>query len=301
LKPKHAALLAVLVANMIFGINFVVAKSIMPDFMLPRAIIFIRVCGAAIIFWFLQLFQKKEKVSISDLGLMAIASVLGIAMNQIMFFEGLNLSTPINSSIIMVGVPINVILFSWILRGETLDKIKILGIILGTIGAVSLIIGGGTLNLSRNTMLGNLLNFINASSYALFMVLIKPMMMKYRPLTVMRWVFLFGALVVIPFTAPVFVKTDFHAIPWNIWLNIAYIILFTTVIAYFLNNYSLVHISPTTNSAFIYIQPVIAGTLSILSGKDQLRFHFMIPAILIFTGVYLVSIYKQADSIDPEI
>ncbi len=288
---------AAFAANLIFGINFVVAKSIMPDFMLPRAVIFIRVFGASLIFWLISLFYKQEKVSPKDFQTMAVASIFGVAINQIMFFEGLNLSTPINASIIMLSVPLGVLIFSRLLFKEAITRIKVTGIVLGISGAIYLILSGGSMEFNKDTSLGNLLNLINAASYAFFLVMIKPLMSKYHPFTVMRWVFLFGTVVVMPFTTHVFLETDFAAIPWNIWLNIIYVIVFTTVLAYFLNNYSLLHISPTVNSTFIYLQPVFASLIAILFGKDKLGWHFILPVILIFTGVYLVSIYKPKHSL----
>lgn len=288
---------AAFAANLIFGINFVVAKSIMPDYMLPRAVIFIRVFGASLIFWLISLFYKQEKVSPKDFRTMAVASIFGVAINQIMFFEGLNLSTPINASIIMLSVPLGVLIFSRLLFKEAITRIKVTGIVLGITGAIYLILSGGSMEFNKDTSLGNLLNLINAASYAFFLVMIKPLMSKYHPFTVMRWVFLFGTVVVMPFTTHVFLETDFAAIPWNIWLNIGYVIVFTTVLAYFLNNYSLLHISPTVNSAFIYLQPVFASLIAIIFGKDKLGWHFILPVILIFTGVYLVSIYKPKHSL----
>jgi drug/metabolite transporter (DMT)-like permease len=293
LKNTIPALLAALAANMIYGVNYVVAKGIMPDFMQPRAIIFIRVLGAALVFWIVQLPMKKEKVSKTDLGKIAIAALFGVAINQIMFFEGLNLSTPINVSIIMVCVPIAVLVFSHFIRGEKLTHIRIAGIGLGTAGAAMLILGGGAMNLSSETALGNFLIVINASSYALYLVLIKPIMMKYNPLTVMKWVFLFGLIGVTPFTLHVFLRSDFIAIPQHIWFSIGYVVLFTTILAYFLNNYSLTRISPTANSAFIYLQPVFTSIIAVIFAKDQFSVQFILPVMLTFTGVYLVSIKRN--------
>ena len=202
----------------------------MPDYMLPRAVIFIRVFGASLIFWLISLFYKQEKVSPKDFRTMAVASIFGVAINQIMFFEGLNLSTPINASIIMLSVPLGVLIFSRLLFKEAITRIKVTGIVLGITGAIYLILSGGSMEFNKDTSLGNLLNLINAASYAFFLVMIKPLMSKYHPFTVMRWVFLFGTVVVMPFTTHVFLETDFAAIPWNIWLNIGYVIVFTTEI-----------------------------------------------------------------------
>lgn len=286
---KSPALLAAFSANLIYGINYVVAKGIMPDFLQPRAIIFIRVMGAALIFFLISLLSDKEKVSRKDLMLLAFASIFGVTINQIMFFEGLNLSTPINVSIIMVCVPIGVLVFSRLIRKEPLSPAKITGILLGSTGAVLLIIRGGKFDATYSTAIGNFLIVLNASSYALYLVLIKPLMMRYRAITVMRWVFFFGAIGVLPFTTHIFIQSDWSGIPFNIWLSIAYVLFFTTVMAYFLNNYSLKRLSPTANSAFIYMQPFFASLIAVIFAKDALTLHLILPVVLIFTGVYLIN------------
>lgn len=266
-----------------------VAKGIMPDYLEPRAIILIRVAGAALLFWIVSLWMPAERTSGADLRRIAIASAFGVAINQIMFFEGLNLSTPINVSIIMVSVPIAVLFFSRVLMGEKLHWVRITGILLGTLGAAMLILRGGRFDASGNTMLGNLLILINASSYGLYLVMIKPVIMRYSALNIMRWVFLFGLLWVLPFTLPVAMEADWHNIPLNIWLSIGYVLFFTTVAAYFLNNYSLKRISPATNSAFIYLQPLFTGIVAVAFGMDKPAWYMLIPTVLIFAGVYLVN------------
>ena len=281
--------LAILGANLIYGLNYVIAKGIMPDYMAPRTIILFRVTGAVAVFWMVSFFLKNEKVERKDLWRLLLVSFFGIALNQIMFFEGLNLTTPINASIIMVGTPILVLVFAHFLLKEHLTPLKSVGIALGSAGAVWLILKNGTVSFSTGTFLGNLFILINASSYALFLVLIKPLMQKYRALTVMKWVFTFGLVYVLPVSLPLAVHTDYSAIPFNIWMSVVYVVLFTTVLAYLLNNYSLKVVSPTVNSSYIYLQPFLATVVAMAAGKDFLTWVEVVAAILIFSGVYLVS------------
>ncbi len=284
--------LAVIGANVIYGINYVVAKGIMPDFMQPRMIILLRVVGASIIFWLVASLYPRQRVAKKDMIRIAICAFFGIALNQVMFFEGLNLTTPINASIIMVGTPILVLVFSHFILHDKISGNKIIGIVLGFSGAAYLILSGGSLSLESGTFLGNLFIFINASSYGLFLVLIKPLMKKYSPITLMKWLFLFGIIYVLPVSFYMIEETDFASIPNNIWMAIIYVIIFTTVLAYFLNNYSLKKISPTMNSAYIYLQPFLATVVALVVGKDRLTWTEIIAATLIFTGVYFVS-FKQ--------
>jgi len=206
-----------------------------------------------------------------------------------MFFEGLNLTTPINASIIMVGTPILVLVMSHFIINERISGRKLAGIVLGFAGAAFLILQNGHLNLHSDTALGNLLVLINATSYGLFLVLVKPLMASYRPLTVMKWVFTFGLIFVIPASMGEFVHTNFSVIPVNIWLSIFYVVIFTTIFAYLLNNYSLKKISPSANSSYIYLQPILASLVAIIAGKDRLTVTEVIASLMIFTGVYFVN------------
>ena len=292
-KKLVFAHLAVLGANLIYGVNYVVAKGIMPDFLEPRAIILLRIVGATIIFWIVSSFFPKEKVARKDLIKLGYISFFGIALNQVMFFEGLNLTTPINASIIVVGIPIIVMVFSHFLIGDKLTVNKIIGIIIGSSGAAYLILQSGSISFSSNTFIGNIFIVINATSYGLFLVLVKPLMAKYSPLTIMKWVFLFGIFYVTPISIGLVIEADYGAIPVNIWFSIGFVILFTTVLAYLLNNYSLASLSPTVNSAYIYSQPVIASIVALAAGKDSLSYTEVVAAALIFIGVYFVSFRRK--------
>jgi len=291
-KKLILAHLAIFGANLIYGLNYVIAKGIMPDYLQPRVIILFRVIGASIVFWLVASFLTKEKVDKKDFPRLALSGLFGIAINQIMFFEGLNLTTPINASIIMVSTPILVLVLAHFLIGEKISVQKIIGIALGATGATYLILLQGNISLTSNTFVGNIFVLINAASYATFLVIVKPLMKKYSALTVMKWVFLFGTIYVIPFSINLAIKTDYSAIPLNIWLSISYVIIFTTIFAYFLNNYSLKTVSPTVNSAYIYLQPFLASVVAIYAGKDELNWTKVIAALLIFLGVYFASLKK---------
>ncbi|NOU46671.1 MAG: EamA family transporter [Bacteroidales bacterium] len=288
MKNRTPALLAVSAANIIYGLNYVIAKGIMPDFLHPRAIIFLRVFFATLVFWIVSLFLKKDKVEPKDLKLLFIASFFGISLNQLMFFEGLNLSNSINASILSVGIPIAVLIFSRIIHKFPISISKLIGMSLGTLGAVYLILGYGNIDLSGKAMIGNIFILINVTSYSLFLVLIKPLTAKYRPITIMKWIFLFGFIVVLPITVPKVIQSDWTTIPVNIWFSILYVIFFATILAYLFNNYSLTRMSAFTNSAFIYSQPAIATMTAVFFGKEQIHIQQIVAAVLIFAGVYFV-------------
>ena len=206
-----------------------------------------------------------------------------------LFFEGLNLTTPINAAVIMVSNPILVLLLGIFLATERFSTKKGIGVALGALGAIVLITNGGQLSLNNEHFWGNIMVFINASSYAVYLVLAKPLMQKYKPITVISWVFLFGILFVIPFS-----WSDFQAIQWatmpsGILLRVAFVVIGTTFLAYLFNINGLKTLNPSTVSTYIYLQPVLASIVAIIANSDSLNITKISSSILIFLGVYLVS------------
>lgn len=288
-----SAHIAVLSANIIYGINYAVAKGIMPDFMQPRAIIFVRVAGSFILFLLFALLFVRERVERKDYVMLFICSLFGITINQIMFFEGLNLTTSINTSIIMTINPILVMVFASFLLKEKITLLKTAGITLGAAGATWLILQKGDISFQSDTFTGNIFIVINAASFALYLVLAKPLMMKYHPVTVMTWVFGMGLVTVTPLCIGTFITTDFAAMPADVWLSLAYIVVFATFLGYLLYNIAIRHLSPTSTSSYIYLQPLFAGIVGYILLAEQPGWVHLFASLLIVAGVYLVSFRKK--------
>ena len=281
--------LALLLANLIYAINYTFAKDVMPEFILPSAFILLRVIGAVILFALTYFFLIREKVEQKDILRLAICGLFGVAINQLLFFEGLNLTTPINAAIVMTINPILVIGLSLVFLKENVTMRKIFGISLGLFGAAMLILKGGDFDLSFTHQTGNLYVFINATSYGLYLVIVKPIMKKYNPITVMFFVFSFGLIYVLPFGFSNLINVDWTIIPKHIYLEIFFVVVCTTFIAYLCNATALKALSPTTVSIYIYLQPILATVFAILWGSDTLDGEKLLAAIFIFIGVYLVS------------
>ena len=281
--------LAILLANLIYGINYTFAKDVMPAHIEPFGFIMLRVLGALPLFWLVSLFGPRESVARKDLLRLAICGLFGVAANQLMFFAGLNITTPINAAIIMTTNPILVLVAASFILNQAITRRKIIGIVLGIIGASALILFKGNLNLDSATRTGDLLIFLNSMAYGVYLVLVAPLMGKYRPITVIKWVFAFGALYVIPFGFNEFSDIQWSNFSTEIAMKAAFVVLFTTFIAYLFNVYGLKYLKPSTVSTYIYSQPVFAAIVAILLGKDELTLTKIFAATLIFIGVYLVS------------
>ena len=282
--------ISLLIANLIYALNFTIAKDVMPNFILPSAFILLRVMGALFLFSFSYFIFFFQKIELKDILRFAICGLFGVAINQLFFFEGLNLTTPINAAIVMTTNPILVMLLSFIIVKEAISFKKILGITLGFIGASTLILSDGAIDLSSNNSTGNLFVFINATSYGLYLVIVKPLLNKYHPLTVLFYVFAFGLLFVLPFGYDDLTNVKWATIPVNIYLEIIFVVVCTTFIAYLLNSSALKTLTASTVSIYIYLQPILASLFAIFLGADFLDEKKIIASVLIFSGVYLVSI-----------
>lgn len=295
-RSKLLAHLALLVVAVIYGTNYSVAKDVMPEFLLPRAFILVRVLGATVLFHLVALFFRSEKIAVKDWGRIALAAAFGVAANQLLFFEGLNLTTPIPASVIMTTNPIMVLVLSAIILKVPIRPPRVLGILIGLSGALLLISRGEDLStvFDRGKSLGNLLVFANAASYGAYLIVVKPLMRKYKALTVIRWVFTIGLLYVVPFGWPQLQEANPSSFPPTIWTEIAFVVIGTTFLAYLLNVYALKTVASTTVSFYIYLQPFFATLVAIYLGEDQLTWIILASALLIFLGVYLVSFYRRS-------
>ncbi len=294
-NSTYKAHLALLGANLIYGANYIIAKGIMPDKIGPSAFIFLRVVGAIILFWIIKSFIK-EKVEKKDFPLLILGGLLGVATNQLMFFHGLNLTSPIDASIIITAIPVMVLIFSALILKEKITTNKLIGITVGAIGAI-LLVWYGKKSGGTSSALGNLFVLINACSYALYLVLIKPLMKKYNPITVISWVFLFGFMFVFPVGIKDVLTTNFEAFTMNTYLTIAFVVIGTTFLAYLFNIYALSIVSPSVNSSYIYLQPVISFIMvsiyAFALGHDEyaqdINIIKLLSCLLVISGVYLIS------------
>lgn len=290
----HLALLGV---NIFYGANHIFAKGVMPDYLGPNAFIFLRVLITSILFFALHRIFIREKVKREDLIRLAICGFFGVAMNQLFFFNGLEITSAINAGIIMTSTPILVVILSFFILKEPITKMKAIGVLVGAIGAIALTIAGRMPGFDSS--LGDLFIFINALSFGLYLVLVKPLMKKYNPLTVITYNFLFGLLFVLAYPSVLteVVTTDFSMFPASIWYKITFIVIGATFFTYLLNIYALKHVSPSVSGSYIYTQPVLVIFFTILFAavgwaedySGAITFEKILYMLMIFSGVYLIS------------
>lgn len=289
MSKRNLALLAATLVSIIYGLTFTIAKDVMPEYVKPFGFILLRVGGATLLFWAIAFLGPKEKIAWEDYPRIVAAAMFGVAINMLTFFKGLSLTSPISAAVIMVTTPIIVLVLSSIIMKEKMKTRKVFGIVLGLIGTFFLILFGKSIGNAPQAGWGNLLVFINAVSYGFYLIIVKKLMDKYNAFTFVKWIYTFGFIMVLPFGWREFQAIDWYIIPSSIYWEIGFVIFFSTFCTYLLNLLSMRELKPTTVAVFIYLQPLFAAIIAIGLGKDQLNYVKVIAAILIFTGVYLVT------------
>ena len=296
MSKRNWALIAATMVSLIYGVSFTIAKDVMPTYIKPFGFILLRVFGATILFWLISFFGPTEKIQLKDFPRIIAAALFGVALNMLTFFKGLSFTSPISAAVIMVTTPIIILILSAIIMKEKMIKRKIFGILLGLFGTGFLILYGKSIGNAANAPLGNLLVFINAVSYAFYLILVKKLMDKYNAFTFVKWIYTFGLLMVLPFGWSEYQEIQWTTIPTYILWEIVFVVLFTTFFTYLFNLVSMRELKPTTVAVFIYLQPLFATVFAMSLGKDQLTWVKIISAVLIFTGVYLVTQKKKSQS-----
>ncbi len=296
MNPKILlAHLAMFTVAAIYAANFSLAKIAMPAYIQPFGFILLRAIAGTTLFG-LSALIVRERVPRKDIFRLAICGLFGVAINQLTFFKGLDMTTPINGSLIMLTTPILVLIFSIIAFREAVGWKKVLGVALGLSGAFLLIMSNASANVPNapNPTLGNILVGVNAAAYAVYLILIKPLAAKYHPVTLLKYVFGFGLLYIIPFGYHEASLIQWEALPMKVWGVLAFVLFGVTFLAYLLNAAALTIVKASVVSSYIYLQPLLASIIAVALGSDQLNSTLILAGGMIAFGVFLVSYRKKA-------
>ena len=294
MNARVLALIAATAASTIYGVNHTLAKGLMPDVIGPYGFILLRVSGAAIIFWGISLFYPSEKIDRGDILRLIACAAFGMVINMNMFFKGLEQSTPINSSVVITLSPVLLLVLSAFFLKEKITWLKATGIGIGLVGALLLILfGAKTQPNAPNIPLGNLLFIVNATSYAFYLILVKPLVAKYNAITLMKFFFLIAFVMNLPIGFSQFSEVAWFSLGFSELWKLAFVVIGTTVLTYLFNIYALKQLSPSVIGVFMYLQPLIATLFAIIVGADALTPLRILAAIMIFGGVFLSTRKKK--------
>ena len=291
MDKRNLGLLAAFGATVIYGFNHTIAKNVMPIYIEAFGFVLLRVIGATLIFWTLSLFIKNEKIKKEDWPRIFLCSFLGMFINKLAFFKGLELSTPINSSVLITVVPILVFVFSAFFLKEKMRFLRVFGVISGFVGALVLILYSPSTSFNApNIPLGNLMFVINSSTYGLYLIFVKKLVEKYNIITLFRWLFLIAIFLNLPVGFLEFKNVEWSHLPFlDAILPMIYVVVGTTFLTYMFNAYALSKLKASTVSSFVYLQPIVGIIYAITTDNDSLTVLSVLGMILIFMGVYFVT------------
>lgn len=288
---KTKAHLALLATNIFFALNFTAVKYLLNgSFLKPFGLNLIRVGITAFLLWVLYFFAPvKTHILKKDMGRFILCAVAGIAINQLAFIKGLSLTYSIHASLLLLVTPIIItFIAAWVLK-EKLTSNKLRGLCLGIGGAMILIMAKDRSGNPGNVILGDLLIILNAVSYAFYFVLVKPLMLKYNPIAVLRYVFTIGFFIILPFCWTEFTEINWVSYNFNAYFALAFIVILGTFCAYLFNIYGIKNLGASTAGNYIYSQPFFATAMAIGFLGEDLAAYKILAGILIFAGVYLAN------------
>lgn len=289
ISPKLRAHLAALFVNIIYGANFSIAKYVMPEYIKPFGFIVSRVLPATLLFFLTSLFFPSEKIKKEDRWKLIACALFGIAINQMILFMGISLTHPLHVALIMTTNPVLVLLLASIFLHEKISWGKITGIVIALGGAATLILFGKKISLNNADIYGDGLIFLNSLSFAIFTIIVKPLMAKYKAITIAKWIFFYSSFMILPFGYGEFVAIEWSKFTTEVWLCVLFVVVMVTYVAYLLNIYAFKELNASTVSAYMYLQPVFTTIISLLMLQGTPSVLHALAAVLIFTGVFLVS------------
>lgn len=299
-KGKLRGNLLMLFVSIIFGLNISVSKSLLASGLVqPEALTLARMVFAGTAFWIASVFMPREHVTLRDQLILLLGSMCGITFNQGMFIFGLNMTSPIDASIIVTSTPMLAMILAAFILKEPITVQKAAGVVVGAVGAIALITTAQNQVVKASSLSGNLLVFASSCIYSLYLVCIKPVIERYSAVTVMKWMFLYASLMMAPFmlksliNAPIFTQAQ----SIQPFLSLFYTLFGATFLTYLLIPMAQRLIRPTTIGMYNYVQPLVATIAAVIIGQDRLTWVKVGCALLIFVGVYMVTKSKSRQQV----
>jgi drug/metabolite transporter (DMT)-like permease len=295
--PGHVALFS---ANLIFGVNNPISRSLMPEILSPYTLTYFRLFGGMLLFWLVSLFLKKEKVPAKDIFLLFLASLFALTLNQLPFFVGLSLTSPIDASIVVTTLPIVTMILAALFLKEPITLMKAVGVLVGLSGALIIVFNNNVAHVGKSNFWGDMIVLGAVTSFAMYLAAFKNLISRYSPVTVMKWMFLFSSIVSLPFCYKTLTETNYSQLSVSVYERIIFMVFMATFVGYLLLPIGQKLLRPTTLSMYNYVQPIMASLVAIFIGIDTFGYEQALAGVLVFSGVYIVTQSKSRAQMEAE-
>ncbi len=294
----HAAMA---INGIIFGLNIPVSKWVMASGHIdPVVLTMCRMCGGAVLFWAVSVIMPRERVALRDVFLLLAASCFGVIINQMSFVMGLGSTSPVNASIIAAAVPIFTMLLAAVFVREPITWLKGLGVAIGAAGALLLVLGSADPGGLGGHIKGDMLCLLSAISFSVYLTLFKPLIMRYSPITLMKWMFLWAAVICTPLGYSRLEAVEWSSMPWSTIAGISYVVFMATFFTYMLMPVGQKLLRPTVVSMYNYLQPLVASLVAVAIGQDSFGWGKTLAGVMVFLGVWVVTKSKSRAQLDAE-
>ena len=297
---RITAHLGLLTVALLYGGNYFLAKVALAEIS-PMAAVAIRGFVGIIVFWTFHALVIKEKITDKkDFGLLVLCALFGVVINQQMFLLGLSKTTPINAGVLMITTPVFVFLIGFATRKEKITWYKLLGLLLAFLGAFFLVQmnKGEKVSFSSETLQGDLSIIVNAISYAVYLVMVKSLIVKYNTFTIVKWLFIIGGGINVLIGLPALVQLEIATVSWEAWGGMAFLVIGATLIAYFANAWSMKRVQPSAVGVYIFVQPVFVTLVTLLLFAGEVTWQKGLTILGILAGVYLLSLYQPRKPVE---
>lgn len=292
--------IALLVANVIFGLNTTISRTLMPEILSPYSLTFFRLSGAMLLFWTASLFIKSEYVPPKDILKLFFASLFALVFNQLPYFVGLSITSPIDASIVVSTLPILTMILAAIVIKEPITTMKAVGVFVGASGAIILVYSSHAPKAGESNFWGNMIVMGAVVSFAIYLTVFKKLISRYSPITIMKWMFLFATISSYPFCHKALAQIEYSTFSTSVILRIAYVVVLSTFFTYLLIAVGQKVLRPTTFSMYNYLQPIVASITAVIIGIDTFGAEKALATVLVFAGVYIVTQSKSRAQLDAE-
>jgi len=291
---------ALFIAYIIFGLSAPIGKSALMHGIDPLSLVFFRVAGATVLFWTASLFTPQERVHKKDLLLLLGASIFGAVINQLSFIKGLSMTSAIDVSLLATLGPIITMVVAAFYLKEPITFKKVLGVLVGAAGVILLIFTGTHLISGETHTTGILLCLLSSLSFAVYLTVFRDVVRRYSSITVMKWLFLFAAIICAPICYPNVSAINYGALNPSTWWKVAFVVCCATFITYMLLPIGQKRLRPTIVSMYNYIQPIVSSGLAVSMRLDTFGWEKAISALLVFLGVFIVTQSKSRAQVEAE-
>lgn len=283
----------ILLATVFWGVNVSVTKALIPEWMTSEGVTAVRLVGGCILFWLASMFVKCERIARHDWLKLVLGGAIGLFAFIYLFVMSLRYANPIDVSIIMTLPPAFVILIGVLFQHRRPSALELVGVAVSFAGALIVILAGGTGKAGSDNLLGNLLAIASTACYAFYLVIVEGPSHTYRPVTMLRWVFLFAAIPALLLLPGMQHMPIVHTASATPWLEIGFVLLCPTFIAYFLVQPAVKNIGSELVSLYQYLIPVFAAISAVLMKLDRLHWTQVGAMVIIVAGMVLTNIGKR--------